>query len=115
MKRFSELIKLDGEYTKYISTLKSQLICDVPYPIAVNGLSGGAEGAFLAESVIEARLNCGAPVLIFAESEQAREKIYKTLLLYYRLTCDSNFALLQKQVLKVLILMVYEYMTNQKF
>ena len=80
MKRFSELIKLDGEYTKYISTLKSQLICDVPYPIAVNGLSGGAEGAFLAESVIEARLNCGAPVLIFAESEQAREKIYKTLL-----------------------------------
>ena len=79
MNRLSELIRLDGEYARYLSALTSQLASPTPYPIAINGLSGGAEEAFLAESVIEARKRSGAPVLILAESEQDRERIYKTL------------------------------------
>ena len=80
MNRLSELIRLDGEYPKYLSSLRSQFASPTPYPIAINGLSGGAEAAFLAESVIEARKCSGAPVLILAESEGAREKLYKSLL-----------------------------------
>ena len=80
MNRLSELIRLDAEYPKYLSALRSQFATPTPLPIAINGLSGGAEAAFVIESVIEARKCSGAPVLILAESEQAREKLYKALL-----------------------------------
>ena len=44
-------------------------------PIAVNGLTGGAESAFLAEAVREARELSGAPVLLLVESEGERGRL----------------------------------------
>ena len=75
MKKLSSLIRADGEYNKFLSALKAQLTSPEPLPIAVNGLSGGAETAFLAESVREILAISGGPAVIFTESEGEREKL----------------------------------------
>ena len=78
MNRITSLITTDKEFENFISTLESAYRRE-PLPIAVNGLSGGAEIAFLCESVISARKISGAPVLVLVESESAREKIASSL------------------------------------
>ena len=77
--RLTSLIRCDGEFSRFCSTLRSAFSADEPLPIAVNGLSGGASSAFIAESVRECRSFSGAPVLIFAENESEREKLASAL------------------------------------
>ena len=79
MQRLSALIRADREYASFLSTLEGTLSSSEPLPIAVNGLTGGAEDAFIIESVIEARRLSGAPVLILTGSETERERILSAL------------------------------------
>lgn len=79
MIRPTGLIRADGEFGKYLATLKRLYTSEELLPIAVNGLSGGAEIAFVAETVAEVRRFSGAPVLVLCESEVAREKTCKAL------------------------------------
>ena len=73
MKNLTTLIRCDAEFTRFLDTLKSSCKESSPLPIAVNGLSGGAEFAFLAESIIEAKRTSGASVLVLVEGESERE------------------------------------------
>ena len=73
MKRITSLIRADAEYGAFADLLPCAFSSAEPLPIAVNGLVGGAEGAFLAESVRDAREVSGVPVLILAANEGERE------------------------------------------
>ncbi len=79
MKRVSTLIRCDGEFEKFVSCLEGTAKADELYPIAVNGLTGGAETAFIAETIVEARRLCRMPTLVFVEGEGEREKLAKAL------------------------------------
>ena len=79
MRRITNLIRSDGEYGSFCACLRQALTSDHALPIAVNGLTGGAESAFLAEAVRDARAASGRPVLILAESESERERIVALL------------------------------------
>ena len=80
MERLSSLIRADGEYKKFLSSLEGAFSSSQNLPIAVNGLTGGAEVAFLVESVLEARKISRAPVLVLVESEGEREKVAEALI-----------------------------------
>ena len=73
MERITSLIRADAEYGAFAELLPRAFSAAEPLPIAVNGLVGGAEGAFLAESVRDARRVSGAPVLVLAANEGERE------------------------------------------
>ena len=79
MDRISSLIRADREYKNFLTTLTETYRAKEVLPIAVNGLTGGAEGAFLVESVIEARKLSDAPVLILCGSEGECEKAVRLL------------------------------------
>ena len=74
MKRITSLIRADGEYGAFASLLPKAFRESEPLPIAVNGLTGGAESAFLVESVLDARRVSGLPVLILAANEAERDR-----------------------------------------
>ena len=80
MQRISSIIRLDKEFCSFTETLQGSYGDSVALPIVVNGLSGGAEDAFLIESVIEAyRVNGGKPVLILTDSDEHRDGINSLL------------------------------------
>ena len=74
MAGLTSLIRADREYRNFLDTLRTTFKTPDGLPIAVNGLSGGAEDAFLVEGVSEARRISPAPALILVggEGELAR-------------------------------------------
>ena len=72
MSRLTALIREDREYKNFASAFVEAMSAAKPLPIAVNGLSGGAEDAFLIESVSDA-ISRGVPVLIMAGDEPSRD------------------------------------------
>ena len=83
MQKVTKLIRADGEFSGFLKCLVGAFSSPEHLPIAVNGLSGGAESAFLAEAVREAVKLSGSPVLILVENEGEREKAL-------RLLCDAG-------------------------
>ena len=80
MQRISSLIRRDKEFGSFKDTLEHSYRDKTPLPIVVNGLSGGAEDAFLCESVIEAvRVANGVPVLILTDSDEHRDDVFSLL------------------------------------
>ena len=75
MKNLTGVIRADGEFLKFLSCFGGVFSAEERYPIAVNGLSGGAEVAFVCEAALEAARLSGSAVLILAESEDAAEKL----------------------------------------
>ncbi len=75
MKNLTGIIRADGEFLKFLTCFNQAFSSEEPLPIAVNGLSGGAEVAFVAECALEAARISGSPVLILAESEAGAEKL----------------------------------------
>ena len=74
MKHLSPLIRLDREFDAFLTALDAQLCAPRPLPLVVNGLSKGADDAFLIEAVREARGKSGSPVLVMAQDESACER-----------------------------------------
>ena len=80
MHRLTALIRADREYQGFLDTLRQVFLrSEELYPIAVNGLSGGAEDAFIVESVSEALKLSPVPCVIFAGSDTERDKIVSRL------------------------------------
>ena len=75
MKNLTGIIRADGEFLRYLKTFCEAFSSEECLPIAVNGLSGGAEVAFVAEAALEGARISGGAVLILAESEDAAEKL----------------------------------------
>ncbi len=79
MQRLTSLIRADREFKSFLVSFSEAYAKSPSLPIAVNGLSGGAENAFIVESLIEARKISGLPVLLLAPSEAEREKLTAAL------------------------------------
>ena len=79
MQKITKIIRTDGEFSAFSSCMREAFSADECLPIAINGLTGGAESAFICEAVREARLVSGAPVLILAESEGERARLTELL------------------------------------
>ena len=75
MQRITRLIRSDGEFSAFLSCMRDVYSSDEWLPIAVNGLTGGAESAFIAEAVREALDISDAPVLLLVESESERQRV----------------------------------------
>ena len=70
MKQLTPLIRLDREFNGFLAALDEQLRTPRPLPLIVNGLSRGADTAFLVEGVTEACERSHAPVLILVPDER---------------------------------------------
>ncbi len=68
MQKITNLIRSDSEFSGFLSCMKDAYLQDGGLPIAVNGLAGGAESAFLSEAVREAMTLTKSPVLVLASS-----------------------------------------------
>ena len=79
MKHLSPLIRLDREFDAFLCALDEQLLAPRPLPLVVNGLSRGADDAFLLEAVCEAHKRSSAPVLVLTQDEASCER-YRALL-----------------------------------
>lgn len=79
MQKITKLIRCDSEFSAFLSCLGSAYQAEECLPIAVNGLTGGARGAFAAETVLDAIDISDSPVLVLVESEA--ERIHMTELL----------------------------------
>ena len=79
MERISSLIRFDKEYRDFFDTLLQAYRQKTSYPIVINGLTGGSEDAFLAESVIDAVGCSNAPVLVLCGSEEQQLSVYSIL------------------------------------
>ena len=75
MNRLTGLIHADREFRGYLKCLTEAYAKAETLPISVNGLSGGAELAFLAESIYEARKLSGAPTLVLVGSDAERDRV----------------------------------------
>ena len=80
MKNISSVIRLDKEFSAFVDTVNIQLNSKQPLPIMVNGLFGGAEDAFIAESIRSIWQLSGGAVLILAENEEKIKKYKDSLL-----------------------------------
>ena len=79
MKRLTSLISADPEFLRYKELIGAADGEEI-LPIAVNGLTGGAELAFITESVILVNATRGGAALVLAESESDAERICRSLL-----------------------------------
>ena len=80
MRKLTSLITADKEFESLISLAKEELRKGERLPIAVNGLSGGAHYAFIAEASRRLFEVSKAPVLILAGSDAERDAILSSLL-----------------------------------
>ena len=79
MQKITRLIRSEGEFRSFLSCLKSAYSAEECLPIAINGLSGGGESAFLAEAVRESVELSRRSVLVLVESEAERERVTELL------------------------------------
>ena len=75
----SEFIRQDREYTAFVDCLASNIRSSTPLPIVINGLSGGAENAFITETVKEAIALKSGPVLILTADDTERGELFSLL------------------------------------
>ena len=79
MTRLSRLITYDKEFGASISTLEGQFRAEIPLPTVINGLTGGALTAYLAEAVLSLRKVTPAPALVLTDSDTERDKTVREL------------------------------------
>lgn len=79
MERLTALLRADAEFRRFLSLIRGGLSKSERLPIAVNGLTGGAEKAFAVETVSEiASLGRGA-VLVLCENDTERARLNAVL------------------------------------
>ena len=79
MQKITGLIRSDGEFSAFTNCMREAYSAESPLPIAINGLTGGAEAAFLAEALREAAKLSSAPTLVLVESEAERARVTDAL------------------------------------
>lgn len=80
MQKITGLIRCDSEFLDFLSCMRSAYKSADRLPIAVNGLTGGAESAFLAEAVRDAVEFSREPVLILVESDGEVQRLTDLLI-----------------------------------
>jgi len=76
MQRITNPIRLDREFRGATLTLRETVEAKAPLPVVVNGLSGGAADAFLAEAIRDHRADpARRPALVFARDESEATRV----------------------------------------
>ncbi len=70
MKHLSSLLRLDREFDGFVAALQEQLHTARPLPLIVNGLSNGADTAFLIEGIGEAHALAHTPIVLLVPDER---------------------------------------------
>ena len=73
------LIRRDKEFIHSLEAIGEGLRANVPLPVAINGLQGGATAAFVTEAVREAKRLSGAPALILVRDDTVRSTLSASL------------------------------------
>ncbi len=79
MRKLSALIRYDREFSASLDTINEQMQIRNPKPLIINGLTLGAQIAYLSEIIPEVRKKSGAPTLIIVGSEAERERTVSAL------------------------------------
>ena len=79
MSEFSELLRYDREYLDFESCLADSFQASVFLPIAVSGLSGGAERAFVCQSIASAKRITGGCALILVQNDESARGIQRAV------------------------------------
>ncbi len=75
----SKIIRQDREYSAFLDCLVSDIKSRTPLPIVINGLSGGAESAFITETVREVTALNEGPMLILTADDGERSELCSLL------------------------------------
>ena len=75
MSRLTRLIREDREYLNYASAFAEAMSAPKPLPIAVNGLSGGAQDAFIIEAALDALNNGASTVMLLVSDDAERDAL----------------------------------------
>ena len=78
MRKITGLIRSDSEFSAFTSCLTTAYSTTEKLPIAVNGLTGGAESAFIVEAAREA-VGLSGRLLILVENEGERRRVVDLL------------------------------------
>ena len=76
----TSLIRYDKEFAASIECALQTVRAEERYPIAINGLTGGAEDAYIVEASKTLLEKTAAPVLVIAGTISDRDRIYSLLL-----------------------------------
>ena len=79
MKNITKLIRSDKEFFAFLNCLRSGFSAEEALPIAINGLSGGAETAFIIEAVRSAVEISKRAVLVLVPNESERIRVCAAL------------------------------------
>ena len=77
MLKIPRIIRQDKEFSESLSAVRESLSAKSPLPIIINGLSGGAQDAYLTEAVREVRTD--APILVLTPSDAERHRVFELL------------------------------------
>ena len=75
----SKIIRQDREFAAFTECLASDVKSRAPLPIVINGLSGGAEDAFITETVMEISTLGVGPALILTADDGERSELFALL------------------------------------
>ena len=75
MSRLTRLIREDREYLNYASAFVEAMSAAKPLPIAVNGLSGGAQDAFIIEGTSDALSKGASAVTLIVSDDTERDTL----------------------------------------
>ena len=79
MSSVASLIREDKEFFATLSGIRVALRASEPYPLLVNGLTGGAEDAFLTETCRELASELKSPILILTSTPAERHRVAELL------------------------------------
>ena len=76
MRAITGAITLDREFLQAAVTLGEQILSERPLPLAVNGLSGGAQDAFVTELARKAAEFTGQGGVVFVNDEKLTDATF---------------------------------------
>ena len=79
MQKITKLIRSDKEFFAFLACLGESFRAEESLPMAVNGLSGGAENAFLAEATASALELSGRSTLVLSSGETECQRVVDLL------------------------------------
>ena len=80
MQKYSSFIRLDREFIQSVETACEALRSPKPLPVVINGLTGGASDAYVAEAIGDICKSSDSPILILTPSDAERRRVLGVLL-----------------------------------
>ena len=79
MLKYSSFIRQDPEFIHSVETVRAELTSAKPLPVVINGLTGGASDAYVAEAIGDILSKTESPMLVLVPSDEERRRICSML------------------------------------